>query len=200
MRFILARHGQSAANVDPEAWRGRGESPPLTALGEEQADRLGGWLRENRTDIDAIVASPLVRAVQTAEIANKHLNLPMETWPELEEISRGDLPILRVRKHPLISADERDADDAEGAAYYQIYRAQVSGGLDKLLADLERPNTLLVISHGGTMGTLLRLILDRHDILFRTWNTGMHYLEWREGRWRIDGLNQTPHLPPEMIT
>lgn len=196
MRLILARHGQSFGNVDPAAYAGR--DAPLTPLGEQQADRLGRWLKESEPEIDAIKCSPLRRALQTAEIANEHLRLPVIVDERLAEIERYDLPLLPRRKHPL-QPETAHADPAADG-YYDLYKDRVKEALADLLADLARPKPILVVSHGGASATILRLIVERHDIYFLTNNTGLHFLEWSDGRWRIHGLNQLRHLTPDLIS
>ena len=64
MNVYIVRHGETQSNLDK---RFQGSLPvPLTPAGEEQAKRLGAWLR--RAEIDGVVSSPALRAVQTAEI------------------------------------------------------------------------------------------------------------------------------------
>ena len=67
MRIILLRHGHSvsaaeAGNVDEDRY--------LTQMGREQARRAGQWL-SGRTELlpGRVWASPLVRTIQTAELA-----------------------------------------------------------------------------------------------------------------------------------
>lgn len=73
----LLRHGQSTGNVAREAAESGGSQVidvaerdadvPLTDLGREQARAAGAWLARN--PVDLVVASPYVRAQQTARIA-----------------------------------------------------------------------------------------------------------------------------------
>jgi broad specificity phosphatase PhoE len=194
MRLILARHGQSFGNIDPSAW----PDPVLTPLGEQQADRLGRWLQTNRPEIDLILCSPLKRARMTAEIVNQYLNLPLQVNDDLAEINQFDLPLLPRRTNPFEPGSIHYPPETNG--YYEAYCTQVKRALAYITADLVRPKPLLVVSHGGTSATILRLILERHDIFFWTRNTGMHFLQWDDGRWSIEGLNFTSHLPPELIS
>ncbi|MCC7206739.1 MAG: histidine phosphatase family protein [Anaerolineae bacterium] len=196
MRLILARHGQSFVNVDPATYAG--QDAPLTPLGEQQAERLGRWLKEFEPDIEAITCSPLRRAQQTAEIVNAHLQLPLSVDERLAEIERYDLPLLPRRTHPLQPETAHNDPGADG--YYERYKGRVKEALADLLADLMRPKPMLVVSHGGTSATILRLIMERHDVYFLTNNTGLHFVEWTDGRWRIHGLNQLRHLTPDLIS
>ena len=76
----VVRHGQSAGNVARDAADAAGDlrialdhrdvDVPLSALGEQQAQALGGWFAAGEEDgrPEIMLASPYVRAVQTAEI------------------------------------------------------------------------------------------------------------------------------------
>ncbi len=196
MRLILARHGQSLGNIDPDAWAGR--DAPLSPLGEQQADRLGQWLKNNEPDIDLIYCSALQRARQTADFVNKYLNLPIKVNPDLNELERYDLPILPRRHHPFLpDSHYRNASDD---GYYDQYRARVRRAMDEVLVNVLRPKPILVVSHGGTSATILRTIFERHDFYINTNNTGMHLLNWEDGCWRIEAMNFTRHLPDEMVS
>ena len=72
MKLLLARHGQSEWQVRVEDVD---RDPPLTALGESQAHRLGEYLATSDDPISAIVASPLQRARRTADIVASYLNV-----------------------------------------------------------------------------------------------------------------------------
>ena len=64
MQIYLVRHGDAVPEEDAGSDRDRW----LSARGREAARILGRLLREQRIEPDAIVCSPLPRAVQTAEL------------------------------------------------------------------------------------------------------------------------------------
>lgn len=64
MRIYLVRHGDAV----PEDEAGSDRDRWLSPRGREAARILGRLLRETQVEPDAIVASPLPRAVQTAEL------------------------------------------------------------------------------------------------------------------------------------
>ena len=63
--ILLARHGETAWNAEGR-YQGQ-EDIPLSPVGEAQARALGERLRD--VHIDRAVASPLTRALRTAELA-----------------------------------------------------------------------------------------------------------------------------------
>jgi probable phosphoglycerate mutase len=81
----LLRHGQSVWNAEGR-WQGHGD-PQLTALGREQARAAGEQLAEH--GIERIVASDLVRALETAQIVGRALGLAPEVDPRWRERALG---------------------------------------------------------------------------------------------------------------
>ncbi|MBA3234398.1 MAG: histidine phosphatase family protein [Chloroflexi bacterium] len=68
----LLRHAHAG---DPEAWTGPDAARPLSDKGEGQAERLGRFLAASGFEPDAVISSPKVRALRTAEIVAGHLHL-----------------------------------------------------------------------------------------------------------------------------
>lgn len=87
--FIFVRHGQSEANVN-KIFTGQ-SNIPLSPLGEKQAACTGEFISEN-FKIDAVYASDLRRAYDTARIITSKLGIPedqIHTDKELREINAG---------------------------------------------------------------------------------------------------------------
>lgn len=83
--MLLIRHGQSIWNAEGR-WQGQLD-PPLSELGQEQA-RVAA---QSVGDVDAIVASPLARAFETAGIIATHLGIgPVQTFDGLKERDLGE--------------------------------------------------------------------------------------------------------------
>lgn len=84
MELYIIRHGESEGNVT------RRDLPDaeLTELGRRQAALVGERLRG--LQLDAIIASPLVRAIDTALPLARRLGLPVDVWKDAYEVrSRG---------------------------------------------------------------------------------------------------------------
>ena len=64
VRLHLLRHADAG---DPLAWHGPDADRPLSDKGRRQAERLGRLLASTGFETDALVTSPRLRAVQTAE-------------------------------------------------------------------------------------------------------------------------------------
>jgi phosphohistidine phosphatase len=72
MKCYLVRHGQA---VDAATWPGADDQRPLTEKGRTRMARAAASLGALELELDAIVASPLLRARQTAEIIARELGL-----------------------------------------------------------------------------------------------------------------------------
>jgi len=112
MRIYLVRHGDAVPEEDAGSDRDRW----LSTRGREHARVLGRLLREERVEPDVILASPLPRAVQTAELLAHALDyigivtslrcLEPSAHPRVaanELMSRGGAVIV-VSHEPMISS------------------------------------------------------------------------------------------------
>jgi phosphohistidine phosphatase len=76
----LLRHAHAG---DAATWSRPDDIRPLTDKGRGQAERLGRLLASAGFVPDAMLTSPRVRAVQTAEIVGDELGVPVRTDPRL---------------------------------------------------------------------------------------------------------------------
>lgn len=82
MRLYFARHGESEANVQ-QVFSNRPGVHGLTETGRRQAEALAGNLRG--IAFTELYCSPVLRAVQTAEIVASRLHLTYEIEDGLRE-------------------------------------------------------------------------------------------------------------------
>jgi phosphohistidine phosphatase len=93
VKVYLVRHAEAV----PEGVAQRDEDRWLTARGREAARVLARLLREMHVEPDAVLSSPLPRALQTAELLADGLDyLGVVTV----------LPMLRPGSHPRVAAEE----------------------------------------------------------------------------------------------
>lgn len=86
-RVVLVRHGQTAWNREPR-FRGRADLP-LDEIGLKQAEATGRYLAE-RWPVDAVYASPMRRAMQTAEAIAESHGLTAQPFDGLLDIDFGE--------------------------------------------------------------------------------------------------------------
>ncbi len=184
MDLVLARHGQAEWNVEHAG----GPDTPLTELGFQQAERLGAWLAGHYT-FTAFYASPLLRARQTAEAINLHLELPILYDDDLreahlhyrEELPRPARPVMGLGAPPVLCL-----------RYTALYR-RVSRAVRRIVGR-EPTGVVLVVAHSGTIGTFVRTLLGAHAVSIGTDLAATHHLRWANGRWFVAFLNRTDYL------
>ncbi len=195
MDLILIRHGQSQWNADQTG----GEDAPLTALGREQARRAGIYCRA-QFKLRALYASTYARAQDTAQIINSFLKLEEIAYlDELREFSEEYSQFMLQFDSPIAALELNSAvPPAQISEYYISFHARVLDGVRKILtahqAWFDTDAQIGIVSHGGTMGTILRALAGSHHFSLNTENTGMHILRWQEKRWHILAINRTEHL------
>ncbi|MFC6355584.1 histidine phosphatase family protein [Luethyella okanaganae] len=151
--FGIVRHGQTDWNLHK---RIQGSTDiPLNDDGRRQAIETGASLRDGHWD--AIVASPLSRASETALIIAHELGLPEpELIPDLAERRHGEIEGLSDAERALRFPDDASVPGLET-------RQEV---LDRVLPVLERVagrhpgGRVLIVSHGGVISALVRHATD----------------------------------------
>lgn len=88
MQLIFLRHGQSEAN-QLKIIANRGWEYPLTTLGRSQAKQAAAYLAGEA--LIAVYSSPLMRAVETAEILAQGFNLEVQVTKSLCEFDCGEM-------------------------------------------------------------------------------------------------------------
>jgi broad specificity phosphatase PhoE len=150
-RFLLVRHGQSTWNADGR-WQGLAD-PPLTEAGRRQAHSAVGSVGT----VDCILASPLVRAHETAEIIAGGIGVgPVRTDTRLVESDAGAW--TGKTRHEIEAgwpgwlAAHRRPDDFEQPA---VVAARATACLVDYAAALG-PATVVVVTHSGLVRCLDR--------------------------------------------
>ncbi len=187
MDLVLVRHGESEWNRLGDV---AGPDSPLTDLGRRQAQRAGRWLAQ-RFQFTAFYTSTLIRAQQTAEIINEYVNLPITCDDDLREAETNYLEAMPRRESPFAVDFERETGPF--GPNYGVFLDRVSR-VTRRIVDENPEGTVLVVAHGGTLATMLRVVLGIHTVSFWTENAAVHHLSWHDGRWSIHCLNSKEHL------
>ena len=204
--LYLVRHGETEYNRRG-IMQGGGIDSTLNATGREQAQALAR--RFASTDFDALYASTLRRARQTADIlASDHEPLSRTHLRALSEMDWG----VYEGEAP---SQERDASvDALKSAWREgAYHRGPKGGesirevqdrarlaLRHILAR-EAGGTALVVTHGRYLRVLLATLLDAYGLEHMPdldhSNTCVNEVVYEGGRARAERLNCTAHLSGE---
>jgi len=197
-RVNLIRHGQTEANLE-HRWWGRGETP-LTARGREQAVALAATVRQ----LDAIVSSPLSRAVDTARPVAEAQGHRIAVDDDLIEISFGTWEGLtpdqiRAADPWLFNRMFVDGiDDPKGTTGESFSGAGERLGRAVARAAAAVDGSVGAFTHGGVtrayIAGLLDLPFSRRDVLPVPRNTSLTEVIYDEAGPRISSYNVVTHL------
>jgi broad specificity phosphatase PhoE len=200
MQLILIRHGETDWNVTLQ-YQGHAQVP-LNEHGREQARLAARRLGRNRAT--TLYASDITRAWETAQIIGDTLGLTPQPMPELREIDvgrwEGLTPEQLYRQFP-DHMQEYERDPARtvrlgGESYAQLQeRALVA--LQRIQETHQYDETILAVSHGGTIRALLCHVIGLDLGYFgRMWLDNGSLTELRYGKhgWRLYRLNDAAHL------
>lgn len=198
--LVFARHGETADNrrLVFQGQTGRG----LNALGRAQAERLAARLAKHPPD--AIVASDLERAAETAHIVARATGLPVALDRDLREV---DVGIWSGKSYREIAEQHPE----EWAAWSQGIDVRRGGGetYAELAIRVERAvvaaaevrpgKRILLVSHGGAIKSYVAKLLgvDAKGLraLAGVGNCGLTVIARdSEGRSRLEAWNDTAHL------
>ena len=202
--LYLVRHGETDYNRDGIV-QGSGIDSVLNETGRAQAQALAERLAD--TPLDAVYASTLRRAKQTAAVAARpHEPVSKTFLRDLEEISwgifEGEAP-SPTRNDAMQAVKDRwragEYDHAmQGGESIRDVQARALRAIEHVVAR-EAGRTVLVVAHGRYLRILLATVLEDYSLadmhrLDHT-NTCVNRVEYRKGRFRAATLNCTAHLP-----
>jgi probable phosphoglycerate mutase len=176
MDIVFIRHGQPQWAVD-----GLSQADPfLTELGHEQALLAAKRIANEPRPATELIASPAIRAQQTAAPIAEATGLDTQTVEDLTEVRMPDwegvteekvIEIFKTSRHR--SPDEW-WDGLPGGESFREFHDRVTRALDTLLAERgvtrdaddpqlwhmdEDPGRIVVVAHGGTNSVSLTHLL-----------------------------------------
>lgn len=206
----LIRHGQSVDNASPVFQSVRS---PLSDKGCQQADAIAQRMRS--IPFDALIASPIARARQTAEAIAKTTGV---------QLALSDLFIERIKPG---SIDGKSWHDPEATATYKAWEESLYGtgpriedgeSFTDIVARADAALELLrthpaqaigVVTHGHFLRTMVARVLlgdaltggllKRFQMLASIENTGITVLRYKDAYdedpcWRLWTLNDHAHF------
>lgn len=187
------RHGESTGNASGQI---QGQlDMPLTERGRQQAQHLANQWASKKMGFEKIIASPLLRARETASIIGSKLNLPVlfdRIWMErsfgkLEGLTTEDIFIQQpglIFQHPYHKPGE------SGESLFDLLQ-RASQGIQNLFS--LSPGDYLIVSHGAILNMTMYAIMGLsplnydHGPRFSFGNTGYVKLTYQpdDRRWRF---------------
>ena len=210
VRLYLIRHGQSGGNVARQEGRVVNFDPPLTAVGEEQARRLGARMAEY--GVDAIYSSPLQRSYNTGMAIAQLTGHTITVVDDLQEINEParqagvDLETATlpdgVTHQEIKRRFEANPtwDNLPGSEGSRHFRDRISRAINQIVA--ENPGKKVAITcHGGVIqsyvGEVLGVSSDFPFYCFNASITSIRAAGERRSLWR---LNDLAHLDGMRMT
>ncbi|PID87169.1 MAG: hypothetical protein CSB13_00765 [Chloroflexi bacterium] len=207
MHLYMIRHGQSYVNL-PE-WTGGNSDEPLTEKGQRQAAALAAWLPLHLSQVDAIYASTMQRARETAVPLAATYGLEINFDDRLREIgtNRADhtpWPSDSLPEYGDFWGSERPFSPVtprfENGESLMHFRTRLGSFLEEMTR--RHPNEIVIaVCHGG----VIELTFD-HVFNVGPWrqsevwahNTGITHFEYidhpRRELWRIHFHSRIEHL------
>jgi broad specificity phosphatase PhoE len=194
-RLVLVRHGESEGNVT-RVFTTSPMTLALTENGREQARAVAAVIAAI-SNPRIVIASPYVRARDTAAIIAAELNLPLEIREGLHERETGEFA-----GKPYESILEAEGYDNSrpwtwvppGGESYEHVRDRVGPILDQLVARFSDQDAV-VVSHGGVMVSMWAYMTGRWDDAPVPANCAIVLVEHRQGQFLKPQLigNQHSH-------
>ncbi len=156
MKLYVTRHGQTRRNAIDTVCGGATDMP-LSDVGKQQAKQLA----ENVVgrDIDLIIASPLIRAQQTAKFVAEKIGVPIITDSRLAERNYGRYE-GHYRTEPGYIVAKRQFADKLGTGESLL---QVAARLYPCLDEIKEKysdKTVLIVCHASLMRVLNSYFVD----------------------------------------
>ena len=198
--IIIIRHGETEWN---KTGRFQGHSDvPLSAEGRAQAAALGKNLVVDH--VDAIYASDLTRAMETAAPLAQRFGLEVISDPLLRELNFGswegrnfnDVNAENPNAMKNFYTDPEQADIPESEPFPEFQR-RVAGRVREIVAH-ERGKRVVIVSHGASIRILLADLLSmpiRSIWHISQLNTAVNKIRFEDDGFAIVTLmNDTSHL------
>lgn len=187
--FGFVRHGVTAWNKEGRA---QGSSDvPLDEEGIEMAQLVAKRLSEEQWDV--IYTSPLIRAAKTAEIiAESKTGIPLLSDNRLRESGSGLIEGMT----------EAERVEKWGYSWRKLdlgleqHAEIISRGLDFIeeMKMLHTGKRILIVSHGGFIGRLIKELVPYRDLGMDLKNTSITTIEMLEERNICHLFNCTKHI------
>ncbi len=198
-RIIAIRHGETAWNVDT---RIQGQLDiPLNSVGRWQASRVAQALADE--SIQAIYASDLLRAWETAGAIAETTGLPLQAHEGLRERGFGDFQGKTFAEIEALWPEQsrqwraRHPDWAPpGGESLTALRARIVGAASELAAR-HLGEQIVLVAHGGVMDVLYRAATGQDVQAPRSWqlgNAAINRLLWTPEGLTVVGWSDTRHL------
>lgn len=209
-RLVMIRHGQAQAYLD-EIVAGEEHCSGLSEHGREQAMALHDRFKEwgELGEVDALYASTIPRAIETAEIIAPALGHPeVRIERDLREYDAGSGHGLTWEefeaRFPRPEVHDPDFVRAPGGESWNAFGRRVAAILARITED-HAGQTIVIACHGGVIEHAfqlwrlpsvdgLRMTIDNTGITEFFWTDAWPWHQPAPPGWRLVRFNDTAHL------
>lgn len=200
-RIIMIRHGQSEANL-ARVFAGYTDAP-LSEKGHAQAQAAAAYLREHE-QIDAVYASDLSRATETARYTANAFSLPIHPERDLREIFAGewenkkfdDLDVEYPEDRHRWKHDLANAFCTGGESIADVF-ARSLAAVTRIAKENEG-KTVLVAAHWTPVLTMICTAegfgVEHIGACTEPKNASISIIRYENGKFSPERLNITEHL------
>ncbi len=180
MDLLLIRHGE-AETIDYDE---SGADPALSPLGRKQADGMAAYLTDQQAvhPIDAIVASPMKRAAETAAPLATALGLDIAYDERLREFDANE---TSYRVIPPGEMTQTQLDEILAGFTSPDFTSRVRVGIDAVV-NAHRGRTVAVVCHGGVIMHAVAQLLGAPDLAL-----SLHVENTAISRLKVSGSGHT---------
>ena len=200
-RFCLVRHGETNWNVEG---RLQGHTDvDLNERGITQAAQMAKAIKAINLQFDVLYTSDLLRAAKTANAIEKLFNTKAIVDSSLRERHLGALQGITAKEAPLFDAElwkshiSRDIhQELRGGESIAQLAQRVQKALEKIRMQY-LGQTILVVSHGGTLDMMYRLASNQAldaERAISVPNASLNWISHDGSSWKVDRWADTSHL------
>jgi 2,3-bisphosphoglycerate-dependent phosphoglycerate mutase len=209
--LYLIRHGDYAVGLEGGCYCDQG----LTPLGVRQAERLRDRLATTgEIKADALIASPLLRARQTAELLASTLGLPVVQDAEVEEWRNQDGSLSQEAFIAQVMATPSEqmpfARLVPGCENWLEFSVRAANALNRIVREYAGQTTVIVC-HGGIIEVSLSLFFGLSGVPLQRLNVDSGHTSithWQKvtpppgflSDWLLERYNDRSHLLGEEQT
>lgn len=194
MELLLIRH---AIPVRREVENGPAD-PPLSPAGLRQAELLADYLGDE--SLDAIYASPLRRAVETARPTSRRFGIGVELVDGVAEYDRNSNEYVPVEELKATN-DPRWREMLDGgwnvAEETEVEFVDRVQGTIETLIDAHSSQKIAVFCHGGVINAYIARILglgNQRGFFYPNYTSIHRIAAARSGERSVVTINENPHL------
>lgn len=196
LKIYLIRHGETDFNKQNKEW-GQPNETALNDWGIEQSEKLAQRLKEIK--FEKLFSSDLKRAIQTAEIVSKAIEIPIIKDERLREYDPGEVD----------PSSEKWIEEYKRLLNSRMskYEIRPFGGeniwdlikrVKSFLGNLKKEKgTIAIISHSGVNSALINLSQGKEKENFigiKQDNTCINILGYTNGKWNLVKINDSSHI------